>query len=141
MRVWRDSSGRQTFAISVTSEFEEEAEMDHPTFADNAFAAFLDTRLRERFPDPANIVGEDVPRAIAENFRVWLADPATRATHHPLELRELEEIMAIQWGITFGKSSQDGYSRRVPASLDATTHLSVKPMNSALSALAKGSKD
>jgi len=45
------------------------------------------------------VPGEDVPQAIAENFRAWLNDPATRATHHPLELRELQEIMAIQWGI------------------------------------------
>ena len=73
--------------------------MKHSTFADNAFLAFLDRRLSERFPKAAEVAGEDVPQAIAENFRAWLNDPATRATHHPLELRELQEIMAIQWGI------------------------------------------
>jgi hypothetical protein len=57
--------------------------MDHPTFADNAFAAFLDRRLCERFPDPTDVVGEEVPRVIAENFCVWLADPATRGRISP----------------------------------------------------------
>jgi hypothetical protein len=72
----------------------------HPTFADGAFLAFLDRRLSERFSQEAGVPGEDVPQAIAENFRAWLNDPATKATHHPLELRELQEIMAIEWGIT-----------------------------------------
>jgi hypothetical protein len=71
----------------------------HPTFADNAFLAFLDRRLGERFPNSADVVGEDVPQAIAEDFRAWINDPATRAMHHPLELCELQEIMAVQWGI------------------------------------------
>ena len=79
--------------------FDEEAELDHPTFADRAFLAFLDKRMSERFPKPAEIAGEDVPQALAEDFRAWLADPATRAVHHPGELRELREIMAIEWGI------------------------------------------
>jgi hypothetical protein len=79
--------------------FAEEAELDHPTFADRAFLAFLDKRMSERFPMPSEIVGEDIPQAIAEDFRAWLADPATRAVHHPGELRELQELMAIEWEI------------------------------------------
>jgi hypothetical protein len=114
--------------------------MDHPTFADNAFTAFLDRRLPERFPEPADVVGEDVPRVIAEAFRIWLADPATRATHHPLELRELEEIMAIQWGITPGRPAS-GHAlvpRPFPAR-DAATHIPITAVNSALPA--KGSRN
>jgi hypothetical protein len=48
--------------------------------------------------------------------------------------------MAIQWGITSGRSSQDGYSLRVPAAVDAA-RLPVKTVNSVLPALTKGSKD
>jgi hypothetical protein len=73
--------------------------MKHPTFADGAFLAFLDRRLSEKFPDPAAVAGEDISQMIAESFRIWLADPATRTTHHPIELRELQELMAIEWGI------------------------------------------
>jgi len=73
--------------------------MDHPTFADKAFLAVLDQRLNGRFPNPAAVVGEEVPDIIAECFRAWWADPLTRAVHHPLELRELAELMAIQWNI------------------------------------------
>lgn len=109
--------------------------MNHPTFADNAFTALLDRRLFERFPKPADVVGEEVPQIIAEAFRVWLADPATRATHHPLELRELEEIMLIQRGITPGTraSGRALASRPFPAR-DAATHISITAGNSALPA-------
>ena len=72
--------------------------MDHPTFADTAFISALDKRLGERFPNLGDVVGEEVPGIVAECFRAWLGDPMTRAVHHPLELRELAELLAIQWG-------------------------------------------
>lgn len=74
--------------------------MNHPTFADNAFIAVLDKRLNERFIDATDCAGEEVSAIIAECFRAWWADPLTKAVHHPLELRELAELMTIHWSIT-----------------------------------------